>query len=108
MKYEQDDMMFNGSCTFSRPLIQYNGFIVGTTANFNSASIVIICKNTSAQTLTSIIGCADNTTYRILGDGFTTIPNNTLIKTNTGSSKLLATNKVYRFTQINGVLYEDA
>lgn len=108
MKYEQDDIIFNGSCTFTRPLIQYTGFIVGTSANFNAASTVIICENTFAQTLVSVIGCADNTTYRILGDGFTTVPNNALIKTNTGAAKLLSANKVYRFTQINGILYEDA
>lgn len=45
----------------------------------------------------------------ILGDGFTTVIYNVnKIITNTGVDKLLAANKVYRFTLINEVWYEDA
>lgn len=45
---------------------------------------------------------------RILGDGNLTIANNTFIKTNTGANKLLAANKVYRFTFYDPLWVEDA
>lgn len=44
----------------------------------------------------------------LLGDNNTTIANNAVIKTNTGANKLLAPNKVYRFTNFGGIWYEDA
>lgn len=59
-------------------------------------------------TITNFLKGADNQEIAILGDGTTTISNNANIKTNTGANKLLAANKVYRFTFITGVWYEDA
>jgi hypothetical protein len=108
MKFEQDDITYQGIVTFSRAIRQIVGTIVGTTANFDGPSTLFICRNSGATTLTSIKGISDYVTYRILGDGNTTIPNNTLIKTNTGANKLLAANKIYRFTSYQNVLYEDA
>lgn len=38
---------------------------------------------------------------KVLGDGFTTVNNNTKIKNNTGANKLLAVNKVYTWTKFD-------
>ena len=67
-----------------------------------------IAANTGAVTITNFMKGAVGQRIKILGDGFTTIANNTVIKTNTGANKLLAVNKVYRFTYINNIWYEDA
>lgn len=67
-----------------------------------------IANNTGAVTITQFDDGSDCHELRILGDGFTTVANNTKIKTNTGANKLLAANKVYKFTNFNGVWYEDA
>lgn len=67
-----------------------------------------IANNTVATTVTDFDDGSDCHEIRILGDGFTTAANNVNIKTNTGANKLLAANKLYRFTHINGVWYEDA
>lgn len=67
-----------------------------------------IANNTGAVTVTKFDDGADCQELRILGDGFTTVANNANIKTNTGVNKLLAVNKVYRFTNFNGIWYEDA
>jgi hypothetical protein len=58
--------------------------------------------------VTNFLRGADFQTIQILGDGFTTVVNNATIKTNTAANKLLAVNKVYRFTNFNGVWIEDA
>ncbi len=67
-----------------------------------------IANNIGATTVTQFDDGSDCHELRILGDGFTTVANNANIKTNTGANKLLAANKVYRFTNINRVWYEDA
>lgn len=59
-------------------------------------------------TVTDFLNGADNQTISVLGDGTTTISHNANIKTNTGANKLLAADKVYRFTFIDDVWYEDA
>jgi hypothetical protein len=67
-----------------------------------------IANNIGAVTVTNFDDGSDCHELRVLGDGFTTVANNANIKTNTGANKLLAANKVYRFTNFNGVWYEDA
>ncbi len=59
-------------------------------------------------TITNFLDGTDNHPISILGDGNTTVSNNATIKTNTGANKLLGANKVYRFTLINNIWYEDA
>jgi hypothetical protein len=67
-----------------------------------------LANNVGAVTVTQFDDGAEAQEISILGEGFTTVANNANIKTNTGANKLLAANKIYRFTRINGVWYEDA
>lgn len=54
--------------------------------------------NIGPVTVTDFTFGAQGQRIYILGDGFTTIQNGVLIFTNTGANKLLAVNKVYKFT----------
>ena len=69
---------------------------------------VLLTQNTSAVTITSFTGGSEGQEIKILGDGFTTIANNSSIKTNTGANKLLQALKIYTFTLCLGVWYENA
>jgi hypothetical protein len=64
--------------------------------------------NTGSITITDFLYGQNGQEITLLGDGYTTIANNTKIKTSIGSSKLLATNLVYRFIRFDGVWYEQA
>lgn len=68
----------------------------------------IRCSNTGAVTVTNFTGGQQGQEIKFLGDGFTTVANNTAIKTNTAANKLLATNKVYTFTLFGTVWVENA
>lgn len=52
-------------------------------------------------TVTNFLGGADGQGIYIKGDGTTTIANNTSIKTNIGSNKLLSVNRMYHFIYFN-------
>lgn len=64
--------------------------------------------NTAPVTITSFKGGMQGRMIKLLGDGFTTIANNALIKTNTGVNKLLLINKIYTFTCVNNIYIENA
>lgn len=79
----------------------------------NSATPSVLNKNTlvgsgATITVTNFLDGNPNDAINILGDGTTTVANNSHIKTNTGANKLLTANKVYHFTLINNIWYEDA
>lgn len=100
MKIEQDDITFQGIVTF---LVSPKK-IVQALKNEATPSIPnreVLESSGSVVTITNFIGGQDGQTIRILGDGTTTIKNNTNIVTNTGADKLLTLNKFYRFTYIN-------
>jgi len=76
-------------------------------------------RNTVAKNLNAFRNGSEGNSLTILGDGFTTAINNFAVTgqdeaiiTNTAANKLLAANKVYRFTRfvVGGVgkWYEDA
>lgn len=64
------------------------------------------CVNTGAVTITNFLDGQPGQTLYLLGDGFTTIANNTKLAPNTGAAKLLAANKLYVFQLRNGVWTE--
>lgn len=66
-----------------------------------------LANNSAPFTITNFLKAADAQRLHILGDGFTTIAYNTKIKTNTGANKLLSTEKIYKFTYLNNIWYED-
>jgi hypothetical protein len=65
-------------------------------------------QNTSAVTVTNLIGGQEGQEVKFRGDGFTTIQNGTNFFTNTGANKLLAVNKVYTFTKFSSGWIENA
>jgi hypothetical protein len=64
-------------------------------------------SNTGPVTVTQFMNGQEGQVISILGDGNMTIANGALIKTNNGINKLLLINKIYRFTRISNVWYED-
>jgi len=63
--------------------------------------------NTGPVTVTQFTFGQEGQVIKILGDGQMTITNGANIKTNTGANKLLAANKVYTFTRMVSVWYEN-
>lgn len=61
----------------------------------------------SSTTITNFLGGQEGQTIKILGNGNLTVSNNANIKTNTGANKVLVANKVYTFTLIANVWYEN-
>ena len=108
VKRESDAVIFEAPVTFSiLPEVFLNKFASGDTTPS------VLNKDTflgsgSTVTVTNFDDGNPNDSIKILGDGTTTVANNTHIKTNTGANKLLATNKVYRFSLFNNIWYEDA
>lgn len=65
-----------------------------------------IAGNVAPVTITNFLDASDNQTITILGDGFTSVANNTKIQTNTALTKLLLLNRVYVFIYMKGKWYE--
>lgn len=65
------------------------------------------CNNAAPVTVTDFTGGQEGQTFKLLGDGNTTISNNSNIKTNTGANKLVLADIVYTFTLFSGVWIED-
>jgi hypothetical protein len=65
-------------------------------------------QNTGALTITSITNGQEGQEVSFLGDGFTTIENNSGIVTSTGANKLLVANTIYKFTYIGSKWIESA
>jgi|SRR6267378_1132088 len=109
MKREIDEVQFESTVRFKTlPVKGLDKFIPTDTTPSVKNLETWIANNTGAITVTDFDDAANEQRIKILGDGFTTIANNANIKTNTGANKLLAVNKIYVFTNINGIWYEDA
>src|SRR3982750_4262106 len=88
------------------PSLEVDQFFNGDTTPSVEHGTVFKC-GTSIVTITNFDKGQDNHTIRILGNINTTIANNSTIKTNTGVDKTLQSNKIYTFTYINNVWYEN-
>lgn len=109
MRYESESVVFLGSTRFLVLPEQYGQrFIAADTTPSVLNNKHWLANNTGAVTITNFDDGANFQEIAILGDGFTSVANNATVKTNTGALKLLAANKVYRFTNYNGVWVEDA
>lgn len=80
---------------------------VGATPKVENATH-FVCTNAAPVNVTNFLRGAAFQSIVLLGDGNTTVVHGATIKTNTAANKLLAANKVYRFTNFNGVWVEDA
>jgi len=101
-----EEQIFEAPTTFRILSTKVVSTLVGTTPSVENCE-VFRCSG-AVVTVTNFTKGTSNQSIAILGDGNTTISNNANIKTNTGANKLLAANKVYRFTYISNVWYEDA
>ena len=95
-----------GSRTVVAPDKIFPATSVGVTTPDVSQTSVVVCANTGATTITNFIGGVDGQEIKVLGDGNTTVANNTTIKTNTGANKLLSATSYYTFLNHNGIWYE--
>lgn len=108
MKFERDDVTFSGRVSFSVLPVEFTDtfkdLVTPSVSNVN----VFKCSG-SVTTITNFLSGSDGQTIKILGDGNTTVSNNSNISTNTGANKLLAVNKIYRFTYLQETAhwYED-
>lgn len=108
MKLITEKQLFSGGVQFlTIPENTPQKFIAGDTTPSVLNQSFWIANNGSPLTITQFEDGAQCQRIYILGDGNTTIANNSSIKTNTGANKLLAVDKIYTFTSINGVWYED-
>ena len=72
-----------------------------------SVRAATVCK-ANGQDVTDFKDGAEGQTIKVLGDGTMTVEHGSNIKTNTAAIKTLESDKVYTFTHIDGVWYEDA
>lgn len=101
MKIDKDDWWFQGLVRLANLIPNPPQKLKSTDTAPNISGVSIIQGSGSVVSITNFLGGSDGTTLSILGDGTTTVNNNTNIKTNTGANKLLASNKIYRFTYFN-------
>jgi hypothetical protein len=94
-----------------RPLLAPVSFVGKFTSGAVTPSVLNVDRwqfiNTNPLTVTNFLQGQEGQHIKVLGDGFTTIQNNTNIKTNTGADVLLASTTVYSFTRFNNVWYQD-
>jgi len=64
--------------------------------------------NVAPVTVTNFLKGQEGQVIKIRGDGQMTITHGTKIKTSTAANKLLTADKMYNFTYISGIWYEDA
>lgn len=107
MKRENEEVVFNAPVAFLGGIREVIGRLTISTTPSLKGGKVFTCSG-GTLTITSFKDGLEGTTYRILGDGQTTVSNNTNIFTNTGANKLLVSNKMYRFTCLKNIFYEDA
>lgn len=83
---------------------------VDTAIPDTTGTTFLVLVHGSPTTITNFTGGYSGKTLRLLpaNNPNVTIKNNATINTNTGADKLLDANKVYTFTNYNGVWYENA
>lgn len=88
------------------PAIYVSDIPPGVTTPDISNRTVVKLSNGSPLSLTYFDNGANGQTIRVLGDSFTVAVHSTILKVNSGVSKVLMANKIYTFTLIDGVWYE--
>lgn len=102
----EDKVNLNGGVAFSILPDIYVDTLRSTTPSV--ANVTVFKGSGSVVSITNFTKGVDGQTIRILGDGTTTIVHDaTKICTNTGANKVLAVRKIYTFTLIDNIWYED-
>lgn len=79
-----------------------------TTQSVAGTGLLNLSGYTAATTMTNFTGGTQGQTLAVLGNANVTLQHGTSIYTSTGANKLLAGNKIYRFTLLGAIWYEDA
>lgn len=106
MQTFNEDVKFNGQVVFLVLPSKLVGTLIGATPSVKGSEVWK--AGGLVVTITNFQYGADGQRISILGDGNTTVSHNANIKTNTAANKLLAASKVYTFTLISNVWYENA
>ena len=101
-----EEVLFQGPVTFLILPKEFVGTLTTTTPSVKNAHVWK--AGGIVLTISNFRDGAPGQTIRVLGDGTTTIQHGTRIKTNTGANVLLTLAKVYVFTLIDNVWYQDA
>lgn len=100
-----EKQIFETAPTFLALPEQFLGKLV--TATPDVKNILFVESHAVATTVTALLNGQNGQMLTILGNGNTTMSDNTVIKTNTGANKVLLADIIYRFTHISGIWYED-
>lgn len=97
------DIVYTGLIIFKNiPRASPTQFKSGeATPNIQGNTVAI--TSGAADIITNLIGGSDGQSLRILGDGSTTIKNNSRIVTNTSADKVLVLNRIYTFTYFDTI-----
>lgn len=97
MKFERDDITFFGRLFFRILPIKFVDTFKDT-ATPDVSNVERFIASGVVVTITNFLGGSDGQAISILGDGTTTVQNNTNIKTKNGFDSLLGLDIIYRFT----------
>lgn len=106
MKINDEELIFTQTIEFQVLPKIYVDTLIGVTPNVQN--VTIFKSHGSPVIVTNFTGGKEGQVINILGNGNTTITNNTNIKTSTGANKVLAADKYYSFMMIDNVWYEHA
>lgn len=99
MKVINEDISYQGKVFFlNLPSISTDVLLNSTTPSVLNRNV--LRGSGSVVTVTNFLNGTDGQSISIVGDGTTTVKNNTNIVTNTGADILLTANLVYRFTYL--------
>lgn len=105
-KIIKEDLIFQGQTEYNQlPKTVIDTFQAGDAAPSVNGIEVIQC-NSTVVTITNFTKGFSSQKLYVKGHPNTTIANNTNIKTNTGSNKVLVADRLYLFVNINDVWYE--
>lgn len=105
---ETRKIQFQNQIDFFRHPTVYDSLVNPTDTTPNVDNLDVLRLSGAVVLITNFLKGYENQYLRLLGDGTSTIQNNVNIKTNTGANKLLLANRVYKFSYINKIWYEDA
>lgn len=107
MKFEYDDITFLGNTRFNNLPENLVSTLdpIATPSVFN---ILVFKASNTIVTVTNFLNGSNGQFIRILGDGKTTIKNNSNIHTFTNLDELMIDGMVYSFLLIDDIWYEDA
>jgi hypothetical protein len=109
--YGSNGLVWLPNSAFVAPAFTVSNSVIKSTSGSTisvTAATVLVLAYSGATNVTNFTNGVNGNVLKVLGDGNVTLVNGASIVTNTGANKLLALNKIYTFTNIAGVWYENA